>query len=199
MTIYISELESIVLTTHADDILLLEFDLEGDMGLNPKARQNDVVVQEMPDELLVYDLNTNKAHCLNSSAALVWKSCDGTRNVTDIVREFERSGAGIVSEDFIWLAIEQLQEKNLMANEVEPRFNGRSRRQVLKTIGLASMVAVPVIASLVAPPSVLAGTSCSGCTAFGTNNVFYCTTTINNRCGSNCDSTGSCTSTTQVP
>ena len=124
------------------------------------ARQNGIVVQEMPDEVLVYDLDTNKAHCLNQSAALVWKSCDGSNTVADIVKQFD----GKVTEDFVWLAIDQLNENGLLANEIAPRFQGQSRRQVLKTIGLASMVALPVIASLVAPANALASTSCT-CTS----------------------------------
>ena len=68
---------------------------------NPMARQNGLVVQEMPDEVLVYDLDTNKAHCLNQSAALVWKSCDGNNSVGDIVRQFESNGGGTkVSANF---------------------------------------------------------------------------------------------------
>ena len=124
---------------------------------NPMARQNGIVVQEMPDEVLVYDLDSNKAHCLNQSAALVWKSCDGTNTVGDIVKQFD----GKVTEDFVWLAIDQLNENGLLQNEVAPRFAGQSRRQVLKTIGLASMVALPVIASLVAPSNALGATSCT--------------------------------------
>ena len=126
------------------------------------ARQNGIVVQEMPDEVLVYDLDTNKAHCLNQSAALVWKSCDGSNSVADIVKQFD----GKVTEDFVWLAIDQLNETGLLQSEVAPRFAGQSRRQVLKTIGLASMVALPVIASLVAPTNTLAATSCV-CTGSG--------------------------------
>jgi len=127
---------------------------------NPVARQTGLVVQEMPDEVLVYDMDTNKAHCLNGSAALVWRSCDGTNSISDIMRQFEATGAGKVSEDFVWLAIDQLNEKGLLAGEVAPRFKGQSRRQVLKTIGLASVVAVPVIASLVAPQNALGALSC---------------------------------------
>lgn len=133
---------------------------------NPMARQNGLVVQEMPDEVLVYDLDTNKAHCLNQSAALVWRSCDGSNSVADIVRQFEANGGGKVTEDFVWLAIDQLGENNLLENKVAPRFNGQSRRQVLKTIGLASMVALPVIASLVAPQNALGNVSCA-CTDVG--------------------------------
>ena len=129
------------------------------------ARQNGLVVQEMPDEVLVYDLNSNKAHCLNQSAAFVWKSCDGTNSVEDIVRQFESNGRGKVTEDFVWLAIDQLNENGLLDGEVAPRFAGQSRRQVLKTIGLASMVAVPVIASLVAPQKALGAASCTCSTA----------------------------------
>ena len=127
----------------------------------PVARQTGLVVQEMPDEVLVYDMDTNKAHCLNRSAALVWRSCDGTNSISDITRQFEANGAGKVTEDFVWLAIDQLHENGLLASEVAPRFAGQSRRQVLKTIGLASVVAVPVIASLVAPQNALGALSCT--------------------------------------
>ena len=128
---------------------------------NPIARQNGLVVQEMPDEVLVYDLDTNKAHCLNGSAALVWKSCDGNNTVADIVKQFESNGSGKVTEDFVWLAIDQLNENNLLEGKVAPCFAGQSRRQVLKTIGLASMVALPIIASLVAPQNALGSVSCA--------------------------------------
>lgn len=131
------------------------------MNNNPMARKNDLVVQETTDEVLVYDLKTSKAHCLNSSAALVWKSCNGSNTVTDIAREFETSGMGSVSEDFVWLAIDQLNENNLLESEVAVRFNGHSRRQALKTIGLASVAALPIIASLAAPQNALAALSCA--------------------------------------
>ena len=127
---------------------------------NPVARQNGLVVQEMPEEVLVYDLDTNKAHCLNRSAAFVWKSCDGNNSVSDIVRQFESNGGGKVTEDFVWIAIDQLSENGLLDKQVAPRFHGQTRRQVLKTIGLASIVAVPVIASLVAPQKALGSISC---------------------------------------
>jgi hypothetical protein len=131
---------------------------------NPLARQKGLVVQEMPDEVLVYDLDTNKAHCLNQSAALVWKSCDGNNSISDIMKHFELTGAGKVSEDFVWLAIDQLNENGLMDGDVAPRFAGQSRRQVLKTIGFASVVALPIIASVVAPQNALGAVNC-GCTS----------------------------------
>lgn len=127
---------------------------------NPTARRSGIVVQEMPGEVLIYDMEHNKAHCLNESAALVWKNCNGQNSVSDIVKTFEATGNGKVSEDFVWLAIDQLRENGLMADELPQRFAGRSRREVLKTIGLGAMVALPVVASLVAPKNALASVSC---------------------------------------
>jgi dTDP-D-glucose 4,6-dehydratase len=72
---------------------------------NPLARQKGLVVQEIPDEVLVYDLDSNKAHCLNKSAAFVWKSCNGSNSVTDIIRQFELYGGGKVTEDFVFWRI----------------------------------------------------------------------------------------------
>src|SRR6476620_10011863 len=153
---------------------------------NPVARQTGLVVQEMPDEVLVYDMDANKAHCLNRSAVLVWRSCDGTNSIKDIMRQFEATGGGRVTEDFVWLAIDQLNENGLLANEVAPRFKGQSRRQVLKTIGLASVVAIPVIASLVAPQNALANLSCS-CV-----NPGQCISMTNCPSSQNCNPLGQC-------
>jgi hypothetical protein len=152
----------------------------------PLARQTGVVVQDMPDEVLIYDLDLNKAHCLNRSAALVWRSCDGNRSVADIVKEFQAEGVGEVSEDFVWLAVDQLTEKGLLQNEVPPRFRGQSRRQMIKTIGLASTVLLPVIASLVAPQNALGSISCA-CTSPGA-----CATRSNCPSVTTCNTTGIC-------
>ncbi len=50
----------------------------------PTAREKGLVVKSLNDEVLVYDLERDKAHALNQSAAFVWKKCNGHRTVTDI-------------------------------------------------------------------------------------------------------------------
>lgn len=127
----------------------------------PVARKEGLVIQEMPDEVLVYDLQTNKAHCLNQTAAFVWKNCDGENSVGDIVRQFENKTGERVQNDLVWLAIDQLGERNLLETNMPAKFAGESRRSVLKKIGFASMVALPVIASMAAPTAVMA-VGCSG-------------------------------------
>lgn len=127
----------------------------------PQARHNDLVVQEMPGEVLVYDLSSNKAHCLNETSANVWKACDGSNSIGDIARILGKSSSGNVSEDLVWLAIDQLNEKDLLVAKTSSPFAGQSRREVIKKIGLASVVVLPIVASLVAPPNALASLSCA--------------------------------------
>ena len=127
----------------------------------PVARKEGLVIQETSDEVLVYDLNSNKAHCLNQTAAFVWKSCDGNNSITDITALFEHETGSIIHQDMIWLAIDQLNDKDLLQTSMKPTFAGRSRREVIKKIGLATVVALPLVASLTAPTSALASTSCA--------------------------------------
>jgi hypothetical protein len=152
----------------------------------PLARTNGLVVQEVPNEVLVFDMETNEAHCLNETAAMVWKYCDGKTSVPQIA-EILGEGKDSVSDDLIWLAIDQLNEHKLLEKEVATKFAGQSRREVLRKIGLASMIALPIIASMAAPRSVLAAVSC----ACG-NNPGDCTAQTTCPSTVNCNGSGIC-------
>lgn len=156
----------------------------------PEAREEGLVIQDMPDEILVYDVNTNKAHCLNQTAAFVWKACDGKNSVNDITRLFERHSGNQISEDLIWLAIDQLKENDLLQKEIQSKFEGESRRSVIKKIGFAAVVALPIVASLTAPTSVLAVTSCAGCTNVGP--LAPECIAVTPPCGTTCNISGVC-------
>lgn len=130
-------------------------------SINPKARDENLVVQELPTETLIYDLKTNEAHCLNETAARVWKYCDGKTPVTDMAKLLERSFGNPVEEDIVRLAVNLLDQKNLLSEK--NRFDLPNRRDVIKKIGLASMVALPIVATLTAPTSVFAATANCAC------------------------------------
>jgi hypothetical protein len=119
----------------------------------PRIRMNDLVVQEHAAEVLVYDLNLNKAYCLNETSAMIWQLCDGTKTVAEIGQSLSSKLNGSITEDLVWLALDQFKRDNLLENNdrFEINFNGLSRRQVIKKIGFASMIMLPIVSSVVAP------------------------------------------------
>ena len=126
----------------------------------PKARRKQLVVQELADEVLVYDLERDKAHCLNQTAALIWKQCDGESNAAQIAGRVGSELRAPVDERMVWFALEQLgRDKLLEESIVAPAtLAGMTRRQMVRTLGLAAVVAVPLITSIVAPTAAQAAT-----------------------------------------
>ena len=129
----------------------------------PNARQEGLVVQELADEVLVYDSQRFKAHCLNRTAALVWQHCDGKRTTREIALALEKHAGSPVGEEVVWLALSQLGKSRLLTERVMPAADkaGISRREVMKRVGLAAAVALPVVTSIVAPKAAQAA-NCLG-------------------------------------
>jgi len=120
---------------------------------NPLARTDQLVVQKSGNEHLVYDLQSNKAICLNQTSALVWEHCDGKHSVSDIAKELEKKLVSEVSEDLVLFAINQLANEGLLSagEELPNRFRGLSRREVIRKVGMASVVALPIVSAIAAP------------------------------------------------
>lgn len=136
----------------------------------PTARNADLVVQEADSEVLVYDLVSNKAHYLNETSAMIWQSCNGKNSVGQISAVVSNKTGFAVSDDLIWMALNDLSKSKLLENKVEmpAEVSGMSRRDMVKKVGLRTMIALPVIASLVAPMAIHANSACvtviGGCT-----------------------------------
>ena len=116
-----------------------------------RARREDLVVQETPDEVLIYDLKNHKAHCLNETAAFVWNHCDGQTSGTELAALMAKQWNKPVDEGVVWLALKQLSRAELLEERVVPNGDAMraSRRAVLRKLGAAAMT--PLVISLVAP------------------------------------------------
>ncbi len=116
--------------------------------------------QELQGETLVYDLKRHKAHCLNQTAALVWKHCDGRTSVAGIAARMEKELHTPVKEDVIWLALDRLGQAHLLAAGAERKAGmpGLTRREVIRRLGPAAALSLPVVASILAPEAAQAAT-----------------------------------------
>ncbi len=132
------------------------------MQSKPQVRQSGLIVREMDNEILIYDTGNDKAHCLNETAALVWKECDGTKSVAEITRRLSRQLDTKVDERVVWFALKQFDRDHLLEQQlVMPAAlmnGGLNRREMVRALGLAAAVAVPVVTSILAPTAVQAAT-----------------------------------------
>lgn len=123
-------------------------------GIRPTARRDGLVIQHLDDETLVYDLELNKAYCLNRTASLVWQECDGQKSPEEIRRSICLGGVE-VDTDIVNFALGQLASEKLL--EGNDRFltsnTSRSRRETIRRLGMVSVALLPIVASVVAPPA----------------------------------------------
>jgi coenzyme PQQ synthesis protein D (PqqD) len=130
----------------------------------PRARKDGLIVQELPDETLVYDLERDRAHCLNQTAAFVWQRCNGRTTPKEIADALRPSLSQPVDEKLVWLALDQLGRNHLLDDAAvpPPAFAALNRRELVRALGLTAAVAIPVVASIVAPMPSQAATGCIG-------------------------------------
>jgi hypothetical protein len=155
-----------------------------------------LVVQEFGDELLIYDQQTDVAHCLSSVAAVVWRMCEGGASLQDIANRIsvDRLGGSSAPEDAEILAqaaVTELEEKSLLIGN-GPGAEGISRRHVLRRmagVGAAALAAPLVVSAAVPKPAEAAG-SPPGCGIVGAtctppnshNSANTCCTSTGNNC-----------------
>jgi hypothetical protein len=127
----------------------------------PRARRSGLIAKEADGEVLIYDLDNNKAHCLNGTAAKVWNHCDGETTVAAACRSLSNEVKAPFDEKLVWFALDQFAKDNLLEGRPElpaAMLGGMTRRQLVRTLGLTAVVAVPLVTSILAPSSVQAAT-----------------------------------------
>ncbi len=121
----------------------------------PKARDEGLVVERIENELLVYDRERDRAHCLNATAALVFGHCDGRHTVAELATKLSAETGRAVDEDVVGRAVKRLSDAHLLVEPVAGRVGADwSRRQVIRKMGIAgagAAAALPIVKSIVAP------------------------------------------------
>jgi DNA-binding MarR family transcriptional regulator len=123
-------------------------------GEAPLARSDDLIVEELHDEILIYDTDADRAHSLSPEAAKVWRACNGK---TPVEQLSSRLG---LDQETVDRALAELDSCELL--EVKPSVvaDGSTRREVtlkLAKVGAAA-TAAPLILSVVAPTPAMAVT-----------------------------------------
>lgn len=150
------------------------------MAQLPLARKTGLIIEELPDEVLVYDSERDSALCLNRTVALVWKHCDGKTTHASIAKLIEQELQVSEGDEIVSLALDRLEKAHLLAAPPALRLSGLTRRELVRRLGVTA-AALPVIAMIQTQPSgqigscvplqgncTFNGDCCSGCCIKGT-------------------------------
>src|SRR6266446_6106868 len=159
----------------------------------PKARSEGIITKNIDGELLIYDRTRDRAHCLNGTAAAIWKLCDGRRSVGEIAAQLSGAGAGAdssrrrtegsrqktegseqppVDERVVWLALDKLQHSHLLESP-KPELHHKTfwppAIAGITNMSRGAAIALPIVISMTVPTpaeaAVSCGATCHPCTS----------------------------------
>jgi hypothetical protein len=118
----------------------------------PQARHDELFVEQMDEELLVYDAKYQCAHRLNATAAWVWRRCDGQRSVQEATQMLSDELQRPLDEELVWLSLDTLDQAHLLLTPIQ-RPHGAiddSRRALIQKLAYAGglMFLLPAITPL---------------------------------------------------
>jgi len=116
------------------------------------VRKSGLVVQDLGDEVIVYDPLSHRAHALNRTAALVFERLDGKHDVNAVARHVGRAMERPAQKALVTAAINELSSAGLLETPVD----ALPRRAMLR--GLAAGL-TPLVIS-VSVPTAAAAQSC---------------------------------------
>ncbi len=120
------------------------------------------IVEQLMNEVMIYDQKRNKAFCLNQQAAFVWRHCDGATTIDELTGLLQQLSPGPVDGAVIQFALETLAADGLLEpSTFDSRVPaGMTRRSLMQRFGLSAAMSLPVVtALLVATPKAHASSS----------------------------------------
>jgi hypothetical protein len=145
------------------------------------ARRNDIVVEEVIDEVLIYDRRSDVAHCLSEIAALVWRTCEGGATLGEIAERIivrDLAGSNDAAMELADTAVSELVEKGLLETSGVEASAAVSRRQALRRmagVGGAAVMAPLIVSAAIHPAAAFASPPCTAGGAQGCPNTACCT------------------------
>lgn len=126
--------------------------MESAKPIHPKARHDDLLVEQVRDETVVYDGQRQEAHSLNRAASIVWQNSDGTRTIPQLAAVLGKEMGIEPNESIVEYALDRLASAHLLED------TSVSRRDLVRrmTFAGAAAVGLPVVLSIVAPTDAMA-------------------------------------------
>jgi hypothetical protein len=127
---------------------------------------DDLIIEELRDEVLIYDRNSQRAHCLGDPAARVWRACDGQTTADEL-------GVSLgLDSDTVARALDELSGCDLLSNASQPNAGTTRRELTIRAVKYGGVAtAAPLIYSIIGPiPEAAATPTIAFCAQFNNAN-----------------------------
>ncbi len=107
-------------------------------------KRKEALVRQLTDEFVVYEKETQHAHCLNKTAGDVWLLCDGKTTIAEMTQKF--------GSEAVYMSLQRLEKAGLLeAGLPASEAANLARRDMMRKVGIAAAIAIPVIFSVSVP------------------------------------------------
>lgn len=130
----------------------------------PRKREEGLIVHELVEETLIYDLKRHRAYCLNRMAAIIWRYCDGRTPPAQMKELLSREFGRDIEDWVLQLALLRLDRAHLLQRDgSRGEAMNPARRQALKRVGKLAVAGslstfLPIVRAIVAPTAAQATT-----------------------------------------
>jgi hypothetical protein len=136
-----------------------------DRGAPCRIREQ-ISIQQIGTETLVYDERRHLAFCLNESSSAIWHLANGDRSIIQIAAAASLQLKSQVNEELVMFAIKELQRDGLIqATPVAEGGKTISRRAMLRRLGVGGAMLLPAVSAIVAPTAAQAYGGCVDCSS----------------------------------
>lgn len=113
------------------------------------TKEENLLECEVGEELVVYNLKDNSAHCLSGKSIDIFRKCDGQSDMSEIARSLDSTGPD--GEEVLQLALSSFRSSGLIKQSyaASRKFDRRSMLKAAAAIPLVTSIMVPKPAAAV--------------------------------------------------
>jgi hypothetical protein len=121
-------------------------------------RVQELQVEYLDGEALVYNPHRSEATALNDVAAAVFNVCDGEHDIDAMIAHLDSVGLGPSSADIVGLALRDLAAADLIEVDADLPDTASRRDMLKKLVGAAAgaTVLLPIVETIAAPAAAAA-------------------------------------------
>jgi hypothetical protein len=124
-----------------------------------RFQQRKLIARTIGDELLLFNEETSTAHCLNGIAGEMWMACERESSVREVTEVLRPRWPDIEGE-MVWGSLSKLAAAGLLQETTVLENISTGRRELIRKLGIAAAVALPIIVTSVLVPPAYAAASC---------------------------------------